>query len=229
MWNILNRSSQQVNTNIARSSHTNQSNPLTQSIPSQTSDSSRPIAGKRDFCTRRLIKEFNDLTSHPVASIRLLSESPIDLPTTTSADSSSSTGNALGSALLLGATGAPPRFVEEWTVEIIGAPDTLYDQEVFTLRFRFDEKYPMTSPEVVFIGTPPVHPHIYSNGHICLSILYDGWSPALGVMSVCLSLVSILSSCEKKEKPTDDQQYVSICGPRVSPKSMHWVFHDDNV
>lgn len=49
-----------------------------------------------------------------------------------------------------------------------------------------------------------------------------GWSPALGVMSICLSLVSMLSSCEKKEKPVDDHQYTSLCGTKVSPKSMRW-------
>ena len=27
--------------------------------------------------------------------------------------------------------------------------------------------------QVMFVPPSPVHPHIYSNGHICLDILYD--------------------------------------------------------
>ena len=42
--------------------------------------------------------------------------------------------------------------------------------------------------QVTFLPPSPVHPHIYSNGHICLDILYDGqsggWSPALTMNKV---------------------------------------------
>lgn len=53
--------------------------------------------------------------------------------------------------------------------------------------------------QVMFTGPNiPIHPHVYSNGHICLSILTEDWSPALSVQAVCLSIVSMLSSCKEK-------------------------------
>jgi ubiquitin-conjugating enzyme E2 W len=86
-----------------------------------------------------------------------------------------------------------------WMVRLDGAPETLYAGESFVLRFVFSASYPLDAPEVIFSGPiVPIHPHVYSNGHICLSILYDQWSPALTVASVCLSLQSMLSSCTKK-------------------------------
>lgn len=32
----------------------------------------------------------------------------------------------------------------------------------------------LAGAQVLFVPPSPVHPHIYSNGHICLDILYDG-------------------------------------------------------
>uniref|UniRef100_UPI00358F4594 ubiquitin-conjugating enzyme E2 W isoform X1 n=1 Tax=Myxine glutinosa TaxID=7769 RepID=UPI00358F4594 len=87
----------------------------------------------------------------------------------------------------------------QWIVDMEGASGTLYEGERFQLLFKFSSRYPFDSPEVVFIGENiPVHPHVYSNGHICLSILTEDWSPALSVQSVCLSIVSMLSSCKDK-------------------------------
>ena len=89
-------------------------------------------------------------------------------------------------------------------------------------------KYPFDSPQVVFAGNLiPVHPHIYSNGHICLSILTEDWSPALSVQSVCLSIISMLSSAKEKVRPVDDSFYVKTCSK--NPKKTPWHYHDDSI
>ena len=66
-----------------------------------------------------------------------------------------------------------------WLVDIQGAPGTLYAGEQYQLQFVFGEDYPMGAPEVTFVGTVPVHHHIYSNGHICLSLLVSQPRPCL--------------------------------------------------
>ncbi|KAF7281025.1 putative ubiquitin-conjugating enzyme E2 W-B [Rhynchophorus ferrugineus] len=115
-----------------------------------------------------------------------------------------------------------------WTIHMEGASGTLYEGERFQLQFKFSNKYPFDSPEVTFTGSNiPVHPHIYSNGHICLSILTDDWSPALSVQSVCLSIVSMLSSCKEKHRPPDNAFYVKTCNK--NPKKTKWWYHDDSV
>ena len=81
---------------------------------------------------------------------------------------------------------------------------------------------------MIFVGVPPMHPHIYSNGYICLSILYDGilftdidWTPSLTTAKVCLSILSMLSSCKKKQRPANDASSVRYMSS-MSPKKVNW-------
>jgi len=71
----------------------------------------------------------------------------------------------------------------------------------------------------------PIHPHIYTNGHICLSIIYDDWSPALGVEAVCHSMVSMMSSAKEKEPPADNTMHLDS-GTTSAKDVKGWDFHD---
>jgi len=120
---------------------------------------------------------------------------------------------------------------ETWLFSIEVKGESLYQDEVFTLKFRFDAQYPISSPAVQFVVEPqkqaPIHPHVYSNGHICASILGNEWSPVLSVVAVCVTLQSMLASCKKKERPPDNDRYVRYAPD--NPKKTRFHYDDDTV
>jgi len=78
--------------------------------------------------------------------------------------------------------------------------------DAYRLRILFPQSYPIEAPEVTFVTSSnpprsiPLHPHIYSNGIICLDLLdKEGWSPVHNTESICISLQSMLASNTKAE------------------------------
>ena len=131
--------------------------------------------------------------------------------------------------------------LHEWTLYMRGPGEDapcgdLYKDQTFYVKVLFSSEYPIEPPEVTFLemngSTVPLHPHVYSNGHICLDILYNGrdggWSPALTIKKVMLSLLSMLSTNTVRERPKDDSVYCLAARGR-SPSKTGWVFHDDTV
>jgi len=127
---------------------------------------------------------------------------------------------------------------EEWQMDIkVLDANPLYQNEIYRLKFTFGSKYPIEPPEVQFIEFPrssetprpiPIHPHIYSNGIICLDLLSSaGWSPVQTVESVCMSIQSMLTANTRNERPPGDSDFVSY--NRRRPRDINFFYDDDNV
>lgn len=122
---------------------------------------------------------------------------------------------------------------EEWFLDIqVLDKNPIYQGQIYRLKFRFSSQYPIEPPEVTFVKKDdrpiPIHPHIYSNGIICLDLLgSQGWSPVQNVESVCMSLQSMLTGNSKNERPPGDEEFVR--SNRLRPKDIDFYYHDNAV
>ncbi|USW58176.1 Putative ubiquitin-conjugating enzyme E2, ubiquitin-conjugating enzyme/RWD [Septoria linicola] len=119
----------------------------------------------------------------------------------------------------------------EVDIQIIGRHPIYRADETFRVRFIFHNDYPISPPEVTFRQTAthrvPIHPHIYSYGVICLNILgKEGWTAAMTVESVCLSLQSMLASNREARRPLDDA--ISRHSSR-QPSGIGFYYDDNRV
>lgn len=125
--------------------------------------------------------------------------------------------------------------LQTWLMDIrVVDNNPIYANQTFRLQFTFSANYPIEAPEVVFLRSAdpprpvPMHPHVYSNGIICLDLLAaQGWSPVQNVESTCLSIQSMLTGNEKNERPPGDEDFVRT--NRLRPRDVNFVFHDRNV
>ncbi|GBC41328.2 ubiquitin-conjugating enzyme [Rhizophagus irregularis DAOM 181602=DAOM 197198] len=79
-----------------------------------------------------------------------------------------------------------------WEGTIMGPSDSPYSGGEFSLDIHFPLDYPFKPPAIEFI-TRIYHPNIDSNGHICMDILHEEWSPGFTISKVLLSIYSLLT------------------------------------
>jgi ubiquitin-conjugating enzyme E2 W len=116
--------------------------------------------------------------------------------------------------------------IRVWIVTMHGAPNTIYNGETFQLRIAFPAQYPTVPPSVYFLPPHiPLHEHVYTNGDICLSLLGSDWRPTMTAQSIAVSILSILSSAQRKELPMDNARHAQN---KPGQYQQDWVYHDDN-
>lgn len=81
----------------------------------------------------------------------------------------------------------------KWNVVITGPICSDYESCNYLLSIIYPQEYPFAPPTIKFIS-PIIHPNISISGDICLNILKkdDGWSPALTISKVLLSLQNLM-------------------------------------
>ncbi|KAI9821430.1 MAG: hypothetical protein M1826_000666 [Phylliscum demangeonii] len=123
--------------------------------------------------------------------------------------------------------------LQEWQMDIRVLDDNpLYQNQIYRLKFKFNSNYPIEAPEVTFTLAPdrliPIHPHVYSNGIICLDLLSSqGWSPVQNVESICMSIQSMLTGNAKNERPPGDEEFVRR--NTQSPRNINFYYDDNTV
>ena len=80
----------------------------------------------------------------------------------------------------------------QWRATIIGPEGSPYHGGIFYLKIHLGPDYPFKAPHITFM-TKIYHCNVNPTGSICLDILKDQWSPALGITKVLLSICSLLS------------------------------------
>ena len=130
--------------------------------------------------------------------------------------------------------------LNQWDLDVQVLDDNpIYNNQTFRIRLHFSDRYPIERPEVHFVQVSdplptkqrsiPMHPHIYSNGLICLDLLGTGWTPVQNVESICLSLQSMLVGNQKNERPEGDEAFCRRTRPGMSTKGIGFLYDDDKV
>jgi len=96
--------------------------------------------------------------------------------------------------------------IYEWKVMLEGPAGTPYEGGLFPCSLSFPKEYPNKPPIMKFQTAGFLHPNVYPDGKVCISILHEAkedqfnqqekmsekWRPILGVEAVLVSVLSLL-------------------------------------
>lgn len=99
---------------------------------------------------------------------------------------------------------------------IIGPEGSLYENAILLFRIFFPTNYPYSPPvlEYVSMNQIRIHPNLYINGKVCLSLLgtWSGpsWTSIMDISSVLLSIQSLLNENPLRNEPGYEKSSGSV-------------------
>ena len=97
---------------------------------------------------------------------------------------------------------------------IIGPPDSPYEGGYYFFKFTFPDNYPHAPPKVTYCtndGKTRMHPNLYKNGKVCLSLLNtwtgDAWTGCNTITSILLVIRSIMTKEPLSHEPGLDERH----------------------
>jgi ubiquitin-protein ligase len=99
--------------------------------------------------------------------------------------------------------------IKQIFVVISGPKDSVYQDGLYFFEFNFPDDYPHNPPKGKFLnwqnGIIRIHPNMYVDGKLCLSILGNwtgpSWTSVMSLSTIILSLQSILDDNPLKNEP----------------------------
>lgn len=139
--------------------------------------------------------------------------------------------------------GSPEMFIDvddnnmkTFEVMFFGPPDSCFENGVFVFEFNMPDNYPFDVPKVKFITggliNARIHPNLYKEGKVCLSILNtwgsNEWSPLLTIEKIILTIKGLLDNNPIAHEPSfeksKDKGY-SIYSQYYSLKSIYSTYN----
>lgn len=99
--------------------------------------------------------------------------------------------------------------MKEFKIMFFGPPDSLFHNGIFLFKFEISDNYPFTAPKVTFmtggIINARIHPNLYKEGKVCLSILNtwgaNEWCPLLTIEKVIYTIKGLLDNNPISHEP----------------------------
>ena len=125
--------------------------------------------------------------------------------------------------------------MKQFKIMFFGPKDSVFHNGIFLFQFEIPDNYPFDVPKVTFltggIVNGRMHPNLYKEGKVCLSILNTWgnkeWSPLLTIEKVILTIKGILDNNPLSHEPgfeNKNNPYYNVYSSYYSLKSIIGVY-----